>query len=125
MAKVKFVTEVKYNGVKYPAHTVFVAADEDLASLKQSGAIVIEDATIVESIAVPAPLEAPLVEQGNTSEESEEGPAKQEEKVPVEPVADITKMTVVELKSLAKEMGVDIKGVEKKAEIIALIEESV
>ena len=41
MAEVKFVNAVKYKGVRYPAHTPFQVADEDVDSLVNSGAIVL------------------------------------------------------------------------------------
>lgn len=41
MAEVKFVNTAKYKGVRYPAHTPFQVADEDIDSLVKSGAIVL------------------------------------------------------------------------------------
>lgn len=41
MAEVKFVNTVKYKGVRFPAHTPFQVADEDIDSLVKSGAIVL------------------------------------------------------------------------------------
>lgn len=41
MAEVKFVNTAKYKGVRYPAHTPFQVADEDVSSLVKSGAIVL------------------------------------------------------------------------------------
>lgn len=41
MAEVKFVNTIKYKGVRYPAHTPFQVADEDVDSLVDSGAIVL------------------------------------------------------------------------------------
>lgn len=121
MAKVKFVNEVKYNGVKYPAHTVFTVEDADLQSLRQSGAIVIEDAKPAEAPIDSTPDATPPVEP-----ESEKEPEETEkEKVPEDQTPEIDKMTVAELRALAKEMDIDIKGVEKKADLIAVISESV
>lgn len=40
MAEVKFVTAVKYNGDKYPAHTPFEVEDKDVEALVKDGAIV-------------------------------------------------------------------------------------
>lgn len=42
MAKVQFVTSVKYRKVMYPSHTPFEVNDADVESLVKSGAIVIE-----------------------------------------------------------------------------------
>ena len=41
MAQVKFVTAVKYNGVRYAAHTPFDVKDADVDALVRDGAIVI------------------------------------------------------------------------------------
>lgn len=41
MAEVKFVNAAKYKGVRYPAHTPFQVADEDVDSLVNLGAIVL------------------------------------------------------------------------------------
>lgn len=49
MAEVKFVTNVKYNGVTHPAHSPFQVEDKDVPSLIKSGAIVIVPAKAEES----------------------------------------------------------------------------
>lgn len=68
MAKVQFSKAVKYNGVRYPAHTPFEADDKDLKELKESGAFLLEE----EKAAKPKP-------------KKEE--AKKEEKVTLKDVA--------------------------------------
>lgn len=40
MAEVKFVNNVKYKGVHYPAHTPFEVEDADVEALVKDGAIV-------------------------------------------------------------------------------------
>lgn len=40
MAEVKFVNNVKYKGVSYPAHTPFTVEDKDVEALVKDGAIV-------------------------------------------------------------------------------------
>lgn len=40
MAEVKFVNAVKYRGMRYPAHTPFTVANEDIEMLVALGAIV-------------------------------------------------------------------------------------
>lgn len=42
MFRVKFTNRVKYNGVFYPAHTIFEVSDNDVDSLVSDGAIVID-----------------------------------------------------------------------------------
>ena len=44
MAKIKFPTKSKYNGVSYPAHTVFEVDDKDLEGLVMDGCFIVEDA---------------------------------------------------------------------------------
>ena len=44
MAKIKFPTKSKYNGVSYPAHTVFEVDDKDLEGLVIDGCFIIEGA---------------------------------------------------------------------------------
>ena len=96
MAEVKFVNAVKYKSVRYPAHTPFQVADEDVDSLVNSGAIVL----------VPP--------QGKEAEsESEENEGK-----------NLDEMTVNELKAYAAEKDIDISKVEKKAAILAAIKEA-
>ena len=94
MAEVKFVNAAKYKSVRYPAHTPFQVADEDVDSLVKSGAIV---------------LVAP---QAKTAEG--EGDEKK----------SLDEMTVNELKAYAAEKDIDISKVEKKADILAAIQEA-
>ena len=96
MAEVKFVNAVKYKGVRYPAHTPFQVADEDVDSLVNSGAIVL----------VP-----PQVKEGESEGEENEG-------------KNLDEMTVNELKAYAAEKDIDISKAEKKADILAAIKES-
>lgn len=96
MAQVKFVSRSKYKGVRYPAHTPFEVADEDVNELVKSGAIV----------TVPP---APSVETLDVKNE----------------VKKLDEMTVPELKAYAKEHDVDISGKDKKAEILEAIEAAV
>ena len=96
MAEVKFVNAAKYKGVRYPAHTPFQVADEDIDSLVKSGAIV---------LVPPQDKEA--------EEESEENEGK-----------NLDEMTVNELKAYAAEKDIDISKVEKKAAILAAIKEA-
>ena len=91
MAEVKFVNAVKYKSVRYPAHTPFQVADEDVDSLVNSGAIV---------LVPPQAKEA----------ESEGDEDKR-----------LDEMTVNELKAYATEKDIDISKVEKKADILAAI----
>lgn len=96
MAEVKFVNAAKYKGVRYPAHTPFQVADEDIDSLVKSGAIVL----------VPP-----------QDKEAEEGGEENEGK-------NLDEMTVNELKAYAAEKDIDISKVEKKAAILAAIKEA-
>ena len=96
MAEVKFVNAVKYKGVRYPAHTPFQVADEDVDSLVNSGAIVL----------VP-----PQVKEAESEGEENEG-------------KNLDEMTVNELKAYAAEKDIDISKVEKKAAILAAIKEA-
>lgn len=96
MAKVKFVNAAKYKGVRYPAHTPFQVADEDVDSLVNSGAIVL----------VP-----PQVKEAEGEGEENEG-------------KNLDEMTVNELKAYAAEKDIDISKVEKKADILAAIKEA-
>lgn len=96
MAEVKFVNAVKYKGVRYPAHTPFQVADEDVDSLVNSGAIVL----------VP-----PQVKEAESEGEENEG-------------KNLDEMTVNELKAYAAEKDIDISKAEKKADILAAIKES-
>ena len=96
MAEVKFVNAVKYKGVRYPAHTPFQVADEDVDSLVNSGAIVL----------VP-----PQVKEAESEGEEKEG-------------KNLDEMTVNELKAYAAEKDIDISKAEKKADILAAIKES-
>ena len=96
MAEVKFVNAVKYKGVRYPAHTPFQVADEDVDSLVNSGAIVL----------VP-----PQVKEAESEGAENEG-------------KNLDEMTVNELKAYAAEKDIDISKVEKKAAILAAIKEA-
>ena len=96
MAEVKFVNAAKYKGVRYPAHTPFQVADEDVDSLVNSGAIVL----------VP-----PQVKEAEGEGEENEG-------------KNLDEMTVNELKAYAAEKDIDISKAEKKADILAAIKES-
>ena len=96
MAEVKFVNAAKYKGVRYPAHTPFQVADEDVDSLVNSGAIVL----------VP-----PQVKEAESEGEENEG-------------KNLDEMTVNELKAYAAEKDIDISKAEKKADILAAIKES-
>ena len=96
MAEVKFVNAVKYKSVRYPAHTPFQVADEDVDSLVNSGAIVL----------VP-----PQVKEAEGESEENEG-------------KNLDEMTVNELKAYAAEKDIDISKVEKKADIVAAIKEA-
>ena len=96
MAEVKFVNAAKYKGVRYPAHTPFQVADEDVDSLVNSGAIVL----------VP-----PQVKEAEGEGEENEG-------------KNLDEMTVNELKAYAAEKDIDISKVEKKADILAAIKEA-
>ena len=91
MAEVKFVNAAKYKGVRYPAHTPFQVADEDVDSLVKSGAIV---------------LVAPQTKAA-------EGEGDEDK--------SLDEMTVNELKAYAAEKEIDISKVEKKADILAAI----
>jgi hypothetical protein len=91
MAEVKFVNAAKYKGVRYPAHTPFQVADEDVDSLVKSGAIV---------------LVAPQAKAA-------EGEGDEDK--------SLDEMTVNELKAYAAEKEIDISKVEKKADILAAI----
>ena len=91
MAEVKFVNAAKYKGVRYPAHTPFQVADEDVDSLVKSGAIVL----------VPPQAK----EAGGESDEDK----------------NLEEMTVNELKAYAAEKEIDISKVEKKSAILAAI----
>ena len=94
MAEVKFVNAVKYKGVRFPAHTPFQVADEDVDSLVKSGAIVL----------------VPPQPKGAAESEGEENEDK-----------NLEEMTVNELKAYAAEKEIDISRVEKKADILAAI----
>ena len=96
MAEVKFVNTVKYKGVRFPAHTPFQVADEDIDSLVKSGAIVLVPAEVKEA-------------EG----EGEENEGK-----------NLDEMTVNELKAYAAEKDIDISKAEKKADILAAIKEA-
>lgn len=96
MAEVKFVNAAKYKGVRYPAHTPFQVADEDVDSLVNSGAIVL----------VP-----PQVKEAESEGEENEG-------------KNLDEMTVNELKAYAAEKDIDISKAEKKADILAAIKEA-
>ena len=96
MAEVKFVNTVKYKGVRFPAHTPFQVADEDIDSLVKSGAIVL----------VP-----PQVKEAEGEGKENEG-------------KNLDEMTVNELKAYAAEKDIDISKVEKKADILAAIKEA-
>ena len=101
MTTVKFDKSVKYKGVRYNAHEVFVVDYEDLDDLKKAGATVL-------SVAPPAP-----------SKEEKQEPVKEEAKV--EDVAKLKEAligyTVPELMAFAKERGIDLQGKTKKADV--------
>ena len=103
MAKIKFVNTVKYKGEYHPAHSPFEVDDNDVEALIQKGAIVI----------VPPNEESVELEQTAEPEQTEELAEEYEEPV--------DKMTVPELKAYAKKHGIDISGVERKADILATI----
>lgn len=94
MAEVKFVNAAKYKGVRYPAHTPFQVADEDIDSLVNSGAIVL------------VPPQAKEAESEGDEDKN------------------LDEMTVNELKAYAAEKDIDISKVEKKADILAAIKEA-
>lgn len=96
MAKVKFITRTKYHGDYFPAYTPVDVNDSDLSELQKIGAVVLESGTTAK----------------------EEG-AKSVDKTP-----DFASLTVAELTEYAKDHGIDISGVTKKADIVKTIKEA-
>ena len=119
MVRVKFPTEVKYNGVRYPAHTPFDVEDRDLDSIVKSGAFVLSERPVeVEKPLVPTPV-TPLWD----AEEQEEVTRDEQSEEVYEPEKEIDfrRFTVFELKKYARDRDIDVRGVEKKADLISLI----
>jgi len=96
MAKVKFVRSVKYDEVRYPAHTPFEVRDEELEALKEAGALVIEGPAVT-----PTKVAAPTK--------------------PALDVQALTKMTTAELKRFALENNINISASDAKADVFNAI----
>lgn len=103
MIKVKFSMSVLYKGQRYPAHTVFDAADEDEAALIKDGAIVMERSKKDDKPHLVKPS-APA--------------ATEKDQVEISP-----DMTVSELVEIAEKYDVDMKGKTKKSEIYNILVE--
>lgn len=125
MTTLKFDKSVKYNGVRYAAHQVFQANDEDVEDLKTAGA------TILSAPATDTPP-APDAEGGEEQKEEEGTDNDQEqtsdddqEQPAVEDVAQLKEKlleyTVPELIQFAEERGIDLQKKTKKAEIYNII----
>jgi hypothetical protein len=107
MAKVKFVKAVKYEGVRFPAHTPFEVKDEELEALKAAGAIVLEEPAFKPQL----PLEEP--EGGKGKEETPEKPAVD--------MTALTKMTTNELKKFAADNNITVPANGAKADVFNAI----
>lgn len=106
MIKVKFDKAVKYNDVRYDAHEVFEADNQDMEALVKAGA------TVLEVVQPPAPpTNPPQEEEGK--EEKAENVAELKEK--------LLDYTVAELTKFAQERGIDLQDKTRKADIYNLI----
>lgn len=106
MTTVKFVKSVKYNGVRHAAHESFKVANEDVAQLKEAGAIVLDTDAETPS--------APLVHTGEAVEShNDEDVAQLKE--------ELLKYTVSQLTQVANERGIDLQGKTRKADIYNII----
>ena len=116
MTTLKFDKAVKYKGVRYAAHEVFQADDEDVAQLKEAGATIL---SVEPPVAPPAPPA-----EDESKEEDEESEDGQEEQ-PGEDVAQLKEKlleyTVPELVKFAEERNIDLQKKTKKAEIYNII----
>lgn len=127
MVTVKFVNSVKYGGVLIQAHTPFLAKEEDLESLRQSGAIVLDEQPTVEPV---DPLGVVTEDVPEEVEVEPEAPQEPEEEPEEEPEAmpavkhELAKMTTNELKQYAAAAGIEVPANGSKADIFNTIVKS-
>lgn len=118
MTTVKFDHSVKYNGIRYAAHTVFKVEDKDVAELKKSGAIVLSTDT-------PEPPAQPDEGKGepeqNGGAENETGAESDEDKDVAELKEALLGYTVPELTKFAEDNDIDLQGKTRKADIYNVI----
>lgn len=124
MAKVKFVKAVKYEGVRFPAHTPFGVKDEELEALKAAGAIVLESPAVKPQLPPEDPKgsEDGKEDEDKKDEELEggEGEEKNSEKPAVDMTA-LTKMTTNELKKFATDNNITVPANGAKADVFNAI----
>lgn len=124
MAKVKFVKAVKYEGVRFPAHTPFGVKDEELEALKAAGAIVLEGPAVKPQLPPEDPKgpEDGKEDEDKKDEELEGGEG--EEGTPDKPAVDmtaLTKMTTNELKKFAADNNIAVPANGAKADVFNAI----
>lgn len=117
--KVLFNHIVKYNGIFRAPHTPFEADDSDYDMLVKEGAVILEG---------PKQCEEPVNslikdEQENEDEQNNKGEqgTKGEDNSPKVP--DLYNMKISELRAYAKELNINLAGLERKADIIEAIKE--
>ena len=115
MTTVKFDKAVKYKGVRYPAHVVFKADDEDVDKLKKAGATVLS----TETITPPADeLEGKDAGEADNTTEGQEGTNDEDVDKLKEELLDYT---IAQLTEFAEKRGIDIQGKTRKADIYNII----
>ena len=109
MTTVKFDRAVKYEGVRYPAHTIFNVKDNDVPELVKIGATVMSHTADEE---VQEPVVADNEDKAG-EETSVEDTAELKEKLLTYSVAELTKF--------AKERNINLNGKTRKADIYNII----
>lgn len=111
MTTVKFDKSVKYEGVRYPAHTIFEVKDNDVPELVKIGATVMSK-TADEEVQEPVVADE-TVENEAGEETGVEDTAKLKE--------ELLTYSVPELTKFAKERNISLNGKTRKADIYNII----
>lgn len=124
MAKVKFVKAVKYDGVRFPAHTPFEVKDEELEAIKAAGAIVLEGLAVKPQLPPEDPKGSNEHEEEDDKKDEELEGDGGEKETPEKPVIDmeaLTKMTTNELKKFAADNNIKVPANGAKADVFNAI----
>ena len=124
MAKVKFVKAVKYEGVRFPAHTPFEVKDEELEALKTAGAIVLEGPAVKPQLPPEDPKGSENGKEDEDKKDEELKGGEGEEGTPDKPAVDmtaLTKMTTNELKKFAADNNITVPANGAKADVFNAI----
>lgn len=126
MTLVKFDHAVKYQGIRYGAHVAFQVEDNDIASLKKAGVIILSqpDKSNNETPNKDKPhtensdntsIDGDDIDDTTTTETDDENDSTSEIK------EKLLAYTLAQLNEFAKENNIDLQGATKKADVYNII----